>query len=78
MDVRKRFFTRGVVVYWNRLPGEVVSALSLLEFKNGLDNARTYGLIFEWSYVESGVGLDNVCGSLPTWDSLWFYFSLPR
>ncbi|KAK4818856.1 hypothetical protein QYF61_020075 [Mycteria americana] len=39
LDIRKRFFTGGVVGYWNRLPREVVTAPSLPEFKEHLDDA---------------------------------------
>lgn len=31
------------------------------------------GLDFFWSCVEPGVRLDGLCGSLPIWDTLWFY-----
>ena len=39
LDIRKCFFTERVVKYWNRLPGEVVDALSLPVIKRHLDNA---------------------------------------
>ena len=38
--------------------------------------SQTYGRIFGWFCVESGVGLDDPNGSLPTWDILSFYESV--
>ena len=32
--------------------------------------SQTYGLIFGWSCVELGIGLNDPCGSLPTQDIL--------
>ena len=39
MDIRRKFFTQRVVIHWNRLPKEVVDALSLEAFKARLDVA---------------------------------------
>ena len=39
MDVRRKFFTKGVVKCWNRLPREVVDAPTLRMFKARLDGA---------------------------------------
>ncbi|PKU43823.1 hypothetical protein llap_5889 [Limosa lapponica baueri] len=39
LDIRKKFFTVGVVRHWNRLPGEVMDAPCLEVFKGRLDGA---------------------------------------
>ncbi|GAB0203202.1 hypothetical protein GRJ2_002785800 [Grus japonensis] len=44
LDIRKRFFTERVVGHWNRLPRKVVTAPSLTEFKERLDNALSHML----------------------------------
>lgn len=38
LDIRKSFFTKRVVGHWHRLPREVATAFSLLEFRKPLDN----------------------------------------
>ncbi|KFQ96936.1 hypothetical protein Y956_09121, partial [Nipponia nippon] len=39
LDIRKKFFTMGVVRHWSRLPREAVDAPSLEVFKARLDRA---------------------------------------
>jgi len=39
LDIRKKFFTVGVVRHWNRLPSKVEDAPSLEAFKARLDRA---------------------------------------
>jgi len=46
LDIRKRFFTERVAGHWNRFPGELVTAPSLSEFKECLDNA----LVIQFSF----------------------------
>jgi len=42
LDIRKRLFTERVVGQWNWLPREVVTALSLSEFKEHLDDTLSH------------------------------------
>ena len=39
LNIRGKFFTRRVVMHWNRLPKEAVDAPSLQAFKARLDEA---------------------------------------
>ena len=39
LDIRRKFFTQGVVMNWNRLPREAVDAPALEAFKARLDVA---------------------------------------
>lgn len=38
--------------------------------------SQTYSLIFGWSCVKAGVGLNEAYESLPTWVILWFFDSV--
>ncbi|KAK4805319.1 hypothetical protein QYF61_018182 [Mycteria americana] len=42
LDIRKKFFTERVIKHWNKLPRELVMALSPSVFKKRLDNALRY------------------------------------
>ena len=46
MDSRKMFFTGKVVSHWNRVPSEVVMALSLSEFKEHLHDDLSHMIYF--------------------------------
>jgi len=39
LDIWNNFFTEGVFIHWNRLPGEVVDSPSLEVFKKHVDVA---------------------------------------
>jgi len=46
LDIRKRFFTEGVVGHWDRLPRKVVTAPSWSEFKERLYNVLSHMVQF--------------------------------
>lgn len=46
LDIRKRFITKEGVRHWNSLPREVVMVLSLVEYKQHLDNTLRHVLWF--------------------------------
>ena len=63
LDVRRKFFTWRVVMHWNRLPKEVVDALSLEAFKARLDVAL--GSLVWWLatlHIAGGLKVDDHCG----------------
>ena len=55
MDIRKHFFSEGVVVQWHRLPREVVDSLSLEVLKNCGDVALR-DVVSEHGGGELGLG----------------------
>jgi len=42
LDVRERLFIERAIGHWNRLPREVVTAPTLSEFKEHLDNTLSH------------------------------------
>ena len=46
LDIRKRFLTERVVAHWNGLPRAVVTAPSLSELKEHLDDALSHMVQF--------------------------------
>ena len=74
LDIRKKFFTQRVVTHWNRLPKEVVDALSLEAFKARLDVAL--GSLVWWLvtlHTAEGLKLNDHCGPFqprPFYDSM--------
>jgi len=70
MDIRKRFFTEGVVGHWNGLHRDVITAPNLSELKKHLDNAL--GHIVSFLGVPVLCHELDPCGSLPTHNILLF------
>jgi len=54
LDIRKKFFTMGVVRHWNWLPREVVGAPSLETFKARLDRALSNLVWWKMSLLTAG------------------------
>jgi len=57
LDIRKKFFTMGVVKCWKRLPREVVDAPSLETLKARVDRTRSNLIWLKMSLLTAG-GLD--------------------
>lgn len=81
--VQARYQEESVVGHWNRLPWEVITALSLPEFKKCLENdlrnmffCCLFVLFFGWSFGDPGVGLSDPWGSRLTQDILCFCDSM--
>lgn len=57
LGIRKNFFTMRMIIYWNRLPREVVNAPSLEIFKVRLEGSD---LVKDVCTLLQGVGLDDL------------------
>ena len=74
LDIRRKFFTQRMVTHGNRLPKEVVNALSLKAFKARLDVAL--GSLIWWLvtlHIAGGLKLHDHCGPFqhrPFYDSM--------
>ena len=74
MGIRRKFFSQGVVIPWNRLPKEAVDAPSLEAFKARLDVAL--GSLVWWLatlHIAGELKLDDHCGPFqprPFYDSV--------
>ena len=63
MDIRKKFFTKRVVMHWNRLSKEAVDAPFLEAFKARLDVALgSPGWWLVTLHMAGGIKLDHHCG----------------
>ena len=74
LDIRRDFFTRRVVMPWNRLPKEIVDAPCLEAFKARLDVALS-SLVWWLAtlHITGGLKLDGHCGLFqprPFYDSV--------
>ena len=68
MDVRERFFTRGSSGV-EQAPQGSGHGPKLPQVQEAFGQCSwTYSLIFGWSCVQPGAGLDNHCASLATWE----------
>lgn len=73
LGIRKGFFTQKVVGHWNRLPREMVTASSLLEFRK---SSWAHGVITGESCAEPGVGLHDPYRSFNSWYFMILWFRL--
>jgi len=69
LGVRDRVCSRGQWA-WTGLPRAVGKAPSARVQEVFGQHYQTEGLDAGWCHVEAGVGLNDPCGSLPTWDVL--------
>lgn len=79
LGISKRFFTRG----WSDTETSSPEQLTTGTKSSGIQEAfgqcsQTQGLNFEWSCVGTQVGRSDLHCYLPTWYSLWFYYSVSK
>ena len=71
MDIRKNFYSRGVVRHWSRLPWEVVESPFLEIFKRKA-HAALGNVISGCAGAGLMVGLDDLRGLVqPSWFNDW-------
>ncbi|RMB97865.1 hypothetical protein DUI87_25343 [Hirundo rustica rustica] len=72
LDIRKSFFSQGMIENWNRLPREVAITPSLIDFKKCLDNAKCLCIWYDsWGIWPRGRSWTPFA-SLPTQNILRF------